>query len=368
MRAKLKAQYDATRDFSNKKFRSACYAPFTSLYFDTFGKARVCCHNVEYFVGDISRETIDAVWRGEKIKTLRNALTKYNFHSGCEFCEWRMSSGGFSSLSVKAFDRFPVTEFAPAWPQNMEFSISNTCNLECAMCSGIASSAIRAHREKLPPLPRVYQDIFFLDLEKYLPHLRRAKFLGGEPFLQSECFRIWDMMIERELRTPCHVTTNGTQWNVRVEHVLSKLPFSIAVSMDGVTKRTIESIRVRAVYERLLANFRTFHAYARANKTCITLTFCLMRQNWQELGAFCAFADEWECPVFVNTVRTPPDFSLYTLTRSELNKIVVLLEQEAAPLLPRLKMNAAVWLGELERLRSHLRHDSYVAPLKVLNA
>src|ERR1039458_4946619 len=63
MRAKLKPQYDATRDFSNKKFRSACYAPFTSLYFDTFGKVRVCCHNVEYFVGDISRETIDAIWR-----------------------------------------------------------------------------------------------------------------------------------------------------------------------------------------------------------------------------------------------------------------------------------------------------------------
>ena len=366
MRAELKAQYDTTRDFSAKKFRSACYAPFTALFFDTSGRVRVCCHNARYCVGDISKETIDAIWRGEKIRILRNALVKYSFDCGCEFCEWRLSSGRFSSLSMKAFDQFPVTELAPVWPQIMEFSISNSCNLECTMCSGIASSAIRAHREKLPPLPKVYHDAFFVELEKYLPHLKRAKFLGGEPFLQSECFRIWNMMINQHLRTLCHVTTNGTQWNARVENVLAKLPFGIALSMDGFTKRTIESIRVHAVYETLMENFRAFRAYTRANKTCLTLTFCLMRQNWQEFGEFCAFAEEWQCPVFVNTVRTPAEFSLYTLSRSELNRIVTSMEREQATLLPRIKRNADSWLGELERLRSHLRTDSPETLLKVL--
>lgn len=366
MRPELQAQYDATRDFSTKMFRSACYAPFTALFFDTSGRVRVCCHNAKYYVGDISQQTIDDIWRGEKIGTLRNALAKYTFECGCEFCEWRMSSGRFSSLSTKAFDQFPVTELAPAWPQMMEFSIGNSCNLECVMCSGIASSAIRAHREKLPPLPKVYHDAFFVELEKYLPHLKRAKFLGGEPFLQSECFRIWKMMINQHLRIRCHVTTNGMQWNAKVENVLSKLPFGIALSLDGITKRTIESIRVHAVYEALMENFRAFRAYTRANKTCLTLTFCLMRQNWHELGEFCAFAEEWQCPVFVNTVRTPPEFSLYTLGRSELEMIVTSMEREQVGLLPRLKRNADIWVGELERLRSHLRAESAEMLLKVL--
>jgi sulfatase maturation enzyme AslB (radical SAM superfamily) len=317
-------------------------------------------------VGDISKESIDAIWNGEKIKRLREALAQYDLRYGCGLCEWRMSGGTFSSLTMKAWDRFPVTDFVPAWPQMMEFSISNTCNLECIMCAGDSSSAIRAHREKLPPLVRAYHDAFFVDLEKYLPHLTRARFLGGEPFLQQECFRIWEMMICAGLRTPCHVTTNGTQWNARVESVLSKLPFGIAISMDGFTKKTVESIRVHAVYETLLANFRAFHAYARANETSISLTFCLMRQNWQELGEFCVFAEEWQCPVFVNTVRRPPDCSLYTLSTTELKLIVESMEKEAITLLPRLKMNAPVWLGELERLRSIVRQNPSGGLLKVL--
>jgi MoaA/NifB/PqqE/SkfB family radical SAM enzyme len=366
MRAELKSRYDATRDFSGKKFRSACYAPFTSLYFDTYGGVRVCCHNVAHLVGDISKDTIDSIWTGKSIRTLRKAIACYDFSCGCQFCEWRLSLGSFSSLTMKGWDQFAIKARSPKWPQMMEFSISNTCNLECVMCAGYASSAIRANREKLPPLAKAYHDAFFIQLEKYLPHLHRAKFLGGEPFLQRECFRIWEAMIRQGLRIPCHATTNGTQWNATVERILSKLPFELAISMDGFTKRTVESIRIHVVYETLLANFRAFHAYARENKTGISLTFCLMRQNWRELGEFCAFADEWDCPVFVNTVKRPPECSLFTLSANDLKQIVEEMEKEASSLLPKLKMNGAVWLGELERLRSIVRLSPSSGPLNIL--
>ena len=368
MRAETRAEYDATRDFSKKKFHSVCYAPFTSLYFDTFGGVRVCCHNVEYLVGDISRDTIHAIWNGSRIRELRESVAAYDLSRGCQFCEWRTSLGSFSSLSMKAWDRFPVKAFAPKWPQMMEFSISNTCNLECVMCAGYASSAIRAHREKLTPLAKAYHELFFTELDQYLPHLKRAKFLGGEPFLQQECFRIWEAMIRQGLRIRCHATTNGTQWNAKVERILSKLPFELAISMDGITKQTVERIRVNAVYEKLLENFRAFHAYARENETGISLTFCLMRQNWHELGQFCVFADEWDCPVFVNTVKRPPECSLFTLSVSELKQIVEAMEKEAVTLLPRLKMNAAVWLGELERLRSMVRLNVSTGSLTILRS
>ena len=65
----------------------------------------------------------------------------------------------------------------------MEFSISNVCNLECVMCNGNFSSAIRAHRDQLPPAKSVYSNAFDPVLRSILPHLFRAKFLGGEPFL-----------------------------------------------------------------------------------------------------------------------------------------------------------------------------------------
>lgn len=355
MHAHLKAQYDATRDFSDKRFKAACYAPFTSLYFDTSGQVRVCCHNVMYRVGSIETESIATIWSGEKLRRLREAVANYDLRRGCQFCDWRISGGQFESLTMTAWDRFSVKEVAPAWPQMMEFSLSNSCNLECLMCAGHASSAIRAHREQLPPLPRAYHDRFFAELREFIPHLKKAKFLGGEPFLQRECFRIWDMLIAQGLRTPCHVTTNGTQWSERIERILDMLPVHISVSMDGASRETVEAIRLGASYDTVMRNFRAFHSYTRINNTGISLTFCLMRRNWQELGAFCLFADEWNCPVFVNTVRIPTEHSLYALSFDELSFIVDEMEREAATLLPRLRGNLGVWVDEFERLRVLLR-------------
>jgi sulfatase maturation enzyme AslB (radical SAM superfamily) len=237
----------------------------------------------------------------------------------------------------------------------MQFSVSNSCNLQCIMCDGTASSAIRAHREGRPPLPKAYHESFFDELRGFLPHLKCTRFLGGEPFLQRECFRIWDMMIQGGSHIPCHVITNGTQWNSRVERVLRELPVDITISIDGFSSEVVEDIRIGASHPTLMKNFRRFHAYSAANRRHFTLTFCLMRQNWHEFGRLCMFGDEWGCPVFVNTVRTPSHCSLYTLSDRELQRTVRAMEVEAAALLPRLRGNLEVWVGEFERLRTFLQ-------------
>jgi sulfatase maturation enzyme AslB (radical SAM superfamily) len=56
-------------------------------------------------------------------------------------------------------------------------------------------------------------------------------------------------MIAEGLATPCHITTNGTQYNSSIERIMDALPMSFAVSLDGATKETVESIRVNANYE-----------------------------------------------------------------------------------------------------------------------
>jgi MoaA/NifB/PqqE/SkfB family radical SAM enzyme len=312
---------------------------------------RVCCHNFSHSIGNILRSSIDEIWQGARVNVLRDALSSYEFGPGCEFCEFQTAEGWFGNLSMRKFDEFPVNTQHPVWPQQMEFSISNVCNLECIMCRGTWSSAIRSHREKLPPLPRLYSDDFLLSLRKYLPHLRRAKFLGGEPFLIEEYFRLWDMMIGDSLMTPCHVTTNGTHYNSRIERVLEGLPMSLAVSLDGATKKTVESIRVNAKYDVQMENLRRFREYTRARCTSLSFTFCLMRQNWQELGEFCLFADAWDCPVWINTVLQPPEFGIYTLPVDDLRKILEAMEIQAAHLESQLRKNRNVWFGELERIR-----------------
>jgi MoaA/NifB/PqqE/SkfB family radical SAM enzyme len=347
--------YMATRDYSKKAVRSLCYAPYTSLYFDTRGSVRVCCHNPRFPVGNVLENSIDEIWRGARIKILRDALAAGDFAPGCQFCEMQTAGGCFTGAAMRRFDRFDVPSEVPEWPQQLEFSISNACNLECIMCNGLQSSMIRAKRERLPALPRLYSDAFIESLREYLAHAIWLKFLGGEPFLVQEYYRIWELMMAHGITTRCHVTTNGTQYNRKVESILDRIPMSFAVSMDGVRPETVESIRVNAKYEELMTNARRFRDYAEAKGTSFSLTYCLMRQNWREFGDYCAMGDDWGCNVSINTVRHPPEFGLYTLPAAELRKVLAAMEAEAANLDARLTRNRSVWFGELARTQAAVR-------------
>jgi molybdenum cofactor biosynthesis enzyme MoaA len=344
-------EYDRSRDFSTKSVRSLCYAPHTNIFFDMQGRAKACCWNWDHPLGNVQTQTMDEIWRGAQAEILRRALEGYSFKCGCTFCDNQTQDGWTARAVMRHFDQYKVTEADLQWPKRMEFSISNTCNLECVMCNGTFSSAIRAHREHLPPIQKVYSAEFIESLRKYLPHLERAKFLGGEPFLVTEYYAIWQMIVEDAPFVKCHITTNGTQFNSRVENFMQKLDFSFAVSLDGATKKTVESIRVNANFDEQLVILKRLRDYTRERKTDLSLTFCFMRQNWHEFGDFCLFADEWGCNVGVNTVNRPPEYSVNNLPAEQLRKIVDEMESQAAHLDPLLKRNRAVWFAELDRLR-----------------
>src|SRR5206468_1414522 len=106
-----------------------------------------------------------------------------------ESCKWSLDAGNYLDHPIRTFDDYEM-DSEKRWPAKLEFALSNTCNLGCIHCSGSLSSVLRA-KEGLPALPHLYGDQFFEDLARYLPHTKQLSFLGGEPFLQQECFRIW---------------------------------------------------------------------------------------------------------------------------------------------------------------------------------
>lgn len=366
--AELIQQYDRARDLSRKGFRAGCYAPFVSLYFNTIGDVVACCKNQTFVLGNVGRDSLHSIWKGARLGQLRDALANYNFGAGCGQCEWQLRSGDFRGVYAHIFERFPVAARVPEWPAMMEFTISNTCNFECTMCSGELSSSIRGHREGLPPLPKVYGDRFFDELRDFLPHLQQANFLGGEPFLGRENLRIFELMAELDLNTPCHVTTNGSIWNGEVERLLARFPVAIAISLDGATKKTFESIRVNGDFDVVLANARRFHAACRRSRTGFGFAFCLMRENWHEVAGILRFAADFEASLFLNTVVDPAASSLYSLPPAELLAIVTKIERSLLPRpadllrLPRMlrkrqRRNRSLWRDELATLRAHAEKD-----------
>ncbi|MFO0944835.1 MAG: radical SAM protein [Planctomycetota bacterium] len=355
--------YDARRDFSNKSFRSGCYAPYVSMLFDQWGNVRVCCQNYSDLLGNVSQTRLKEIWHGEAYERLRRAVDEYRFDGGCSHCKWQILDGDYTGAYASHFESYSVDSRQQPMPQLMEFNLSNACNLECIMCNAEFSSSIRSRRDHLSPLPHFYGESFFEDLRPMLPGIKVANCIGGEPFLVKEMYRIWDMMIEDGLKTRCHISTNCTVYNAKVERVLEHLPCTFQMSIDGITKETFEKIRVGANFERAMEIFHKLRDYSRSREGHYFINFCLLRQNWRELGKILLFGDEQDCAIAINPVVLPADVSLYTLPREELAQVVDALEAEEATLLPQLGRNREVWIQQLDRLRNRFANMDGPKPL-----
>jgi MoaA/NifB/PqqE/SkfB family radical SAM enzyme/tetratricopeptide (TPR) repeat protein len=343
---------EKVRNFTGKAVKSACYAPFVELYLTATGEVLACCRNMTFILGDLRNQRLTDIWNGGRIETLRKALTDYKFNLGCTYCEWEALRRSDSFAIRLMSDHLPVDSPHPEWPAVIEFNGSNTCNLECIMCCGENSSSIRGNIQGLPPLPKVYDEQFFSDLRQFLPHLHFINFLGGEPFLSAETNRIWDMMIEDRLMIPCRVTTNGTQYNHRVERALNAVPMHITVSIDGATKETYEMVRHRANFETVIANLHRFHSYTRERGTNFGISYCLMRQNWREVGDIVLLAEYLDCELTISMVAGPSNCTLFTLPIPELRHIVDQIAKMSDSLVPQLKRHRKAWEETVEHLRT----------------
>lgn len=341
--------------------RTLCRAPWVQLAFWPDGDVTFCSASQPQPIGNVQDASLLDLWRGPGVAAYRAQLRDHEFPKGCIVCHNDLAAGRREALVLRGFDEFAIDD-APAWPRRMEFSLSNTCNLTCVMCSGRLSSGLR-RQEGLPPLPKVYGDRFFAELAAFLPHLEAAAFKGGEPFLEAECRRIWDQLIAAKLAPLCHITTNGTVWNERVERVLHELPCNLAVSVDGVTPGVVEAIRQNCRFDELMANVRRFQAHAQGNgdrhaarrRRRLQLNFTVQRLNWRETADFFAFAEDLGAEIWCAIVHGPSHCSLLTLPEAELAEVVTSLEAASPRLEPRLAINRGRWFELLAELRGWQR-------------
>lgn len=336
-----------------------CRAPFTSMYLDQLGSVRACCQNSDHPLGNVTTERLRDIWASTSATALREAMLRSDLDLGCHFCKWQTSDGNESLVFARTFDHLAPDSLEPAWPRQLELSMSNACNLQCEMCNGDWSSSIRANREGRPPLPQVYDEQFFDDLRPFLEHVEIVKCLGGEPFLGRESLRVMEMLIEMGSTAAVHVTTNATQWSPRVERILERLPMTIVVSLDGVDASTYESIRIGARFEDVMRNLDRFSGYAQVHGTAVHLAHCLMTSNWEHFPAFLRFAEARGMRAYVNTVTSPIGLSLFHLPPQRLKAVIDHLEAHDADLSRELTLNLPLWRDQL--LRLHHRLNGLVA-------
>ncbi|QXC60290.1 radical SAM protein [Aquihabitans sp. G128] len=324
---------------------SACYAPHSTIYFDQVGRARACCQNTGTLLGDVAHQSIREIWDSAEADRLRTALEGGSYDEGCEFCAWQVREGNDEIVFARGYDHLRPTDPRPRWPRRMELALTNTCNLQCAMCNGEWSSAIRSRREHLPPLPRAYDDAFFDELAEFLPHLESVQFAGGEPFLGAEPLRAMEQLAALERPPAVSIITNGTTLTPRVERLVEVLQPHLIVSIDGATTETYDAIRVGAHLPDVLAHLDRFVELVGADH--VSITTCLMASNWREFHRTLGLAEARGLDVGVNVVRLPVEHSLYQLGGDELAAVVATLRATEPELTgPRL----AAWTSHVDAL------------------
>jgi len=305
--------------------RAFCNAPATNMYFSQTGEVKVCCHNMEFTAGKYPEQTLEQIWNSPEAESMRQAMREYKLEGGCEICADDLRTGSFEEVRARHFDNIPAHA---KYPTQMEFLLTNTCNLECVMCKGEFSSSIRQNREGLPPIKNVYDDAFIEQLKPFIPYLHETRFSGsGEAFLIEQNYKIWELIIAINPSCKIMIQSNGTVLNSRIKALLERGHFQLGVSLDSLQQDVFETIRPNAKFERVMENITYFSNYSRERKRKFNISTCVMRQNRMELPAFLEFSNSIGAVQNFHKVWHPREHAVFNLPTCELNEIYSHLER-----------------------------------------
>lgn len=305
---------------NRKGLKRICYAPYTSLRFSQSGNIISCCYNRGYILGKFPENTIKEVWNSKKLKALQKNIKKNNLNLGCEICKDRILGKTFTLTGAFHYDDLHYY-YKSKYPAMLDFEISNTCNLECIMCTGENSSSIRANRENLTCLSPIYDSSFVEQLKEFITHIKEARFSGGEPFLNNLYYDIWELIIKLNPKAKITVSTNSTILNKKIKDLLDKGNFTIAVSIDSFTKSTYEKIRQNASFDSVVENMKYFYEYSIKHNKPFFINLCPMPYNWKEIPEIIKICNSKSIKLIFHTIVFPPKESLWALDSETLAEI-----------------------------------------------
>lgn len=289
-----------------------CKAPFNNMYITLQGKVSPCWKLPGFCDCWSHDRSLMDIWTGEHFQKYRDTLIQNRFINRCQECKKDIDNGVWPL--AKAYETFPVKNM----PSLMEIELSNQCNLECIMCSGLLSSGIRKNRDKLPPLPQIFDDSFLKQMEEFIPHLTELRVNGGEPFAQKILLDLLDIVSEINPRLKVTIATNGTVYNKRVQSILDKCNVHLNISIDSLVHERYEAIRVNGSYKILMRNFEIFKRYCHTNNRNLSVMVNPMNNNWEEMINFVYFTDKHNCELWFNTILYPKHLSIKHLPKKDL--------------------------------------------------
>lgn len=313
----LKA-YNSSR--SQEDATAICQAPFKSMRFEQLGVVKTCCYSQFFLLGRFPSSSLNDIWFGEQTQSFRKAMQQNDLSRGCDLCLAQIKNGEYNNAKPKQYDNLGETTLG--YPVVLDFSLHNTCNLECVMCQGMLSSSIRKNRDKLPALKNSYEgENFMQQLDVYLQHARQFVFAGGEPFLIDTYYKIWERIAQLNIKVSIDIVTNGTVLSPKVKRVLELLKPNISVSIESLQAERYMEIRKNGTLAETMANIQFFYETCKVNGSAFTMSVCPLQLNWSEIPDIIAYCNSLDIKLYIHTVNSPVSLALWCLPEEKLLKI-----------------------------------------------
>lgn len=337
-----------------------CMLPWIHLHAFPDGRAYPCClADAEYPVGSMRENTMEEIWRGDKMQELRDNMLNEKPCETCNKCYEQEDTGFFSmrNSSNQAFghnikdldsDEFKIRYY--------DIRFSNLCNLSCRSCGDIFSSNWVKDAKQYGWIPKDTPNVSYSGktqtdaYEQVLPHipyLQEVYFAGGEPLIMEEHYKLLNELLTQGRNDVKLVyNTNFSELTFKGQSVLELWnefdSVSIGASLDASYKRG-ELMRRGTVWENVVRNREQMMKVCPTVDFYVSSTLSVMNslhlpdfhREWVELGLVEPMG--WN----VNILQGPNEYRIDMLPWAMKNEVIKKYEEHIKWLEPLDTFNRA---------------------------
>lgn len=258
---------------------SFCIRPFNSVVIASDGTMTPCCQ-IHKKKLNLKKKSIEEYWNSSYLSNLREKFYNDERPAECRTC-WKEEENGLKSLRLKSNFEYKtifknkykknlklIKRDDLQYPEDIEISITNLCNLKCQMCSGRSSSRLLVENNELG-FENLKQEDYNLDEETYLKiqkivqhDLSLLNLRGGEPLFNNKIIRLLELLITKNKAKDIklHITSNGTVCNDKILNIFSafkEVRIMLSIEATGIQNNYLRYPSDWNIIEKNILRFKS---------------------------------------------------------------------------------------------------------------
>jgi radical SAM protein with 4Fe4S-binding SPASM domain len=262
-----------------------CSVPFDMMQIDADGDVQLCgCqHDMPYTIGNIYKDSLQAIWNGELAGQVRQAVVDGDF----TYCNWNCST--LPNLPKRPTLLPTVANFPPT----IKLDIDRSCNLKCPSCR--ENVIIEKNSEKINKQIEIFEEIKQWGMSNANQQINIIpSAASGDLFASHSGLNFLKSLADYPYNNlKIKIVTNGTLINKNRE-LLSTIKHLIYtkklfISLDAATPETYSVVR-GGDWQEVMSGIEFLKSIC--TDLQLGLNFCIQKNNWHEIEQFADLAHQ----------------------------------------------------------------------------